>query len=257
MNKSFFVRIVLLVACFTVPSSVLAAVSEQAQRHFDRGLAAVEIASAPEDYVLAIKEFEEAVKLAPAWPEAYYNLGIVQEKAGQFRAAASALRQYLQLAPEAPDAATVRSLVSKSEFKAEQVITDEDVLDIFGSLGDRSIWQFKGTTSEDSTAPDQLRGMQIARRAGPQIIITYWRGPGGTYTETRSVTPQGKTLSFETIYYLCDPSVQKDMCPDVSSYRLESVSKSKIKMSRKRFGPEIKPYIAAEVNDYSYEFVRK
>ena len=38
------------------------------------------MAKTNEDYAAAIKEFNEAAKLAPIWPEVYYALGDVYEK---------------------------------------------------------------------------------------------------------------------------------------------------------------------------------
>ena len=49
-------------------------VSTQAQRYFDRGTAAME-----KDFQAAIREFGQAVQLAPDWPDAVYNLGAAHE----------------------------------------------------------------------------------------------------------------------------------------------------------------------------------
>lgn len=146
-------------------------VSAEAKRYFTRGLAAVEMARSPVDYDLAIEEFTKARSLAPDWPDVHYNLGLVQDKAGKFKDAAASLNRYLQLAPDGPDAESVRNLMTRLEFKAEQVITDDDALNIFGSLADRSIWQLKGVTPEDTL--DRLKGMQVSRRDGQRIVITH------------------------------------------------------------------------------------
>jgi tetratricopeptide (TPR) repeat protein len=96
------------------------AVSDEAHRHFDRGMAAVETAKSPEDYESAITEFKQAVQLAPAWPDAYYNLGMIQEKAEKYGDAIASLRNYLRLAPEASDAETVKSFINKMEYKKDK-----------------------------------------------------------------------------------------------------------------------------------------
>lgn len=64
-------------------------------------------AKSTEDFKDAIKEFKQAIKLAPDWPDVYYNLGMVQEKAGKYSDAITSLKQYLRLAPNASDAETV------------------------------------------------------------------------------------------------------------------------------------------------------
>lgn len=85
-------------------------ISDEARRHFDRGVAAVEMATSPADYEPAIKEFEQAARLAPDWPDVYYNLGMVQEKAEKYSDAITNLKQYLRLAPNATDADLVLGL---------------------------------------------------------------------------------------------------------------------------------------------------
>ena len=105
-----------------------------------RSQTAVEMAKSSGEYEQVIKEFQEAVRLAPSWPAPYYNLGLVQEKAGKFREAVASLNRYLQLAPNAPDADRVRTLVYKLEFKAENEISDSEALDIFASLSDDGKW---------------------------------------------------------------------------------------------------------------------
>ncbi len=104
----------------TGPSFGQQTIPAGAQRYFDRGIAAVEMAKSPADYEAAIKEFGQAASLAPNWPDAYYNLGMVQEKAGKYRDAISSLKQYLRFAPDASNANTVRSLINRLEYKNEQ-----------------------------------------------------------------------------------------------------------------------------------------
>ncbi|MCJ7524592.1 MAG: tetratricopeptide repeat protein, partial [Candidatus Aminicenantes bacterium] len=76
-------------------------VSEEARRHFDRGKAALKMANSIAECKPAIEELEQAVKLAPNWPEAFYNLGLAQEKAERFKDAVASYKQYLRLAPNA------------------------------------------------------------------------------------------------------------------------------------------------------------
>ena len=72
--KAFLIVLALLLVSFST-GAFGQAVSDEAKRHFDRGMAAVEMAKSPDDYAPAIKEFKQAASLAPNWPDAYYNLG--------------------------------------------------------------------------------------------------------------------------------------------------------------------------------------
>lgn len=94
-------------------------VSEEARRYMARGLAAVEMAKTPKDYERAVREFEQAAKLAPNWPDVYFNLGSVQAKAGNYGEAMRHYKRYLELAPNAPDATKVREEIYKLEYRAE------------------------------------------------------------------------------------------------------------------------------------------
>jgi tetratricopeptide (TPR) repeat protein len=109
-----------VVLCSFAPARAADAVSDDARRHLIRGRTAVEMAKSPEDYRAAIEEFERAVRLAPQWADAYYNLGMVQARAGRLREAIANLKRYLELAPNAPDAAQVRDEIVALEYRLER-----------------------------------------------------------------------------------------------------------------------------------------
>ncbi len=96
------------------------ALPEEAERYMGRGLAAVEIAKGPEDFTRAIAEFKKALRIAPWLADGYFNLGVVQEKAGLFNGAIRSYRLYLLAAPSTPDAQQVRTRIFGLEYKAER-----------------------------------------------------------------------------------------------------------------------------------------
>ncbi|HPD55640.1 MAG TPA: tetratricopeptide repeat protein [Smithellaceae bacterium] len=224
------------------------AVSEKVRHHMVRGQTAMEMAKIPADYELAIEEFKKAQVLAPNWPDVYYNLGMAQEKAGKFKVAAQSFKRYLQLAPKAPNAASIKDLITRLEFKAEQEITDDVALEIFASLGDSNIWEIKGT------GPIYTRGMMISGRAGNQIVVSYQAGTHGK--RTINVTPRGNILEFATIYYLCNKSTQNDECPEWNEFNLEIVSKRQVNMSIKKVMPKILN-VDGSISQHFYAFERK
>jgi tetratricopeptide (TPR) repeat protein len=114
----YLIGIALLIVWNAV--SLAETVSEEAQRYMARGMAAVEMAKTPKDYERAVREFERAAKLAPNWPDIYFNLGAVQAKAGNYGEAMRHYKRYLELAPNAPDAAKVREEMYKLEYRAEE-----------------------------------------------------------------------------------------------------------------------------------------
>lgn len=95
-------------------------ISQDAQRHMARGMAAMEVAKSPADYRDAVKEFSEAVKLAPDWANAWFNLGVAQDAAEQYKAAIGSFKTYLKKAPDAADRDAVETRILKLEYKAEK-----------------------------------------------------------------------------------------------------------------------------------------
>ena len=117
--KTILGRIVLVVAC-GLPAGAVADTKDDAQRFLLRGQEAVAIAKTSADFQAAVKEISEAVRIAPDFADAWYNLGLVQEKAGDLPSAMKSMRRYLELAPNAPDAQSVRDTLVRWEYRAER-----------------------------------------------------------------------------------------------------------------------------------------
>ena len=96
------------------------AISEDAKRHMARGQAAIKAAKAPEDWTDAVREYETAVYFAPWHADAYYNLGVARDKAGQYDGAIWALKMYLLAKPQAADTEQVKSLIFEIEYRQEK-----------------------------------------------------------------------------------------------------------------------------------------
>lgn len=116
----YWVIVALFLGGSSIPAFAQQTVGEQAQRHFDRGMAAVEMAASRSDLAAAAREFEAAARLAPDWPDVHYNLGAVREKLDDLDGAISSLNRYLELTPGAADAAAVRSQRNKIEYKRDK-----------------------------------------------------------------------------------------------------------------------------------------
>lgn len=231
MGKRIVLCQLILVLFFCMAAQVEAAsVSRDAQRHFNRGMAAVKRARTPKAYEAAIKHFQKAQAIAPSWPDVYYNLGLVQDKASKHRDALASLRKYLQLEPSAFDSATVRALFDRVEYKVEQEITGEEILNIFGSLDDPSKWKRKNLADQIWGNPGLFHGLVSIRRAGAQIVVTYHtndpRDPGRS--KTHRLTPDGNKLSCKTHRYMGD---NYKYYQEVL-FQLEIVSRNVVKMTR-------------------------
>ena len=72
MNKAVIWLTNVFILVFGITFSFGQKVPEEAKRHFDYGMAAAKM----EDFEAAVKEFEQAARLAPDWPEAFCSLGL-------------------------------------------------------------------------------------------------------------------------------------------------------------------------------------
>lgn len=71
------------------------AIPEEARKHFVEGTAIVKAAKNPAQQALAVQSFTEALKVAPWWGDAYYNLGVAQELAEKYYEAEQAFNFYM------------------------------------------------------------------------------------------------------------------------------------------------------------------
>jgi len=76
------------------------AIPEEARRHFVMARTLENKVKDAKKYELAISEYREALLIAPWWPEAYNNMGILLEQAGQYDEATRALKLYVLTNPK-------------------------------------------------------------------------------------------------------------------------------------------------------------
>ena len=107
------------------------AIPEDARQHFVEGKTITKSAQSPEQQGLAVQSFEEALKTAPWWGDAYFNLAVAQELAGQLDAAQESLKLYIQTNPgeeEARDAQDrIYALNAKKKLAAANQNSPESI----------------------------------------------------------------------------------------------------------------------------------
>jgi len=151
-------------------------VPEEAERHMARGSAAVKAAGSPKDFDDAVKEFESALYYAPWVAEIYYNLGVVQDKAGKYEAAIWALNMYLKAKPNSEDARQVKNLIYEIEYRTEEaaklkVKEEKDILKPADLIGN---WSYINLMDERMTTVLNSQGDNVIF---PKLIssLTEWR----------------------------------------------------------------------------------
>ncbi|GAB4237655.1 MAG: hypothetical protein OHK0028_14980 [Deltaproteobacteria bacterium] len=88
-------------------------IPERARASLKEALAAVREAKSADDYGKAERAFEEAVRIAPEWADAYAGMAALAEAMGKQVKAIRSYERYLELAKDAPDRDPVRSQIAK------------------------------------------------------------------------------------------------------------------------------------------------
>lgn len=101
-------RLIIKLASELKPAPVI---PEEARKHFVEGTAIVKAAKNPAQQALAAQSFTEALKVAPWWGDAYYNLGVAQELAEEYDAAEQAFNFYLLSDPSATEKREVQDRI--------------------------------------------------------------------------------------------------------------------------------------------------
>lgn len=98
------------------------AIPSEAERRMVRGAAAFRSATSAADYQDAVKEFAQATHAAPWYGDAYFNLGVSQDKAGNHEAALLSLK-FAQLT--SPYSKEIKTLMYEVEFRQEKANSPE------------------------------------------------------------------------------------------------------------------------------------
>lgn len=93
------------------------ALPAELERRMARGTAAFKGATSLADYKDAVKEFEQAALAAPWHADAYFNLGVTQDKAEDYEAALRSLKLALLASPESKE---TKALIYEVEYRHEK-----------------------------------------------------------------------------------------------------------------------------------------
>jgi len=182
-------------------------IPREAQKHMNRGMAAVEMAKTSADYEEAISEFEQAVRLAPDWSAPYFNLGYVLKKMGKYQQSLDNYRKYLELVPNATDAGQVQIEIDQLEYKLEKISEKAKIPRLLEGK-----WQGYGVCCNGETPTIQFRivgGMLSIR-----IPVTY-NADKRQRADYKSfpVEIEGKTIRFGFKAKLLIPAINsKSYC---------------------------------------------
>lgn len=93
------------------------AIPEEVDRRMVRGAVAFKSATSASGYQDAAKEYEQATLTAPWYGDAYYNLGVAQDKAGNYKATLRSLKLALLTSPDSKE---MKALIYEVEYRDEK-----------------------------------------------------------------------------------------------------------------------------------------
>jgi tetratricopeptide (TPR) repeat protein len=109
------------------------AIPEEARRSFVEGVTIVKSAKDASSQKLALGSFNEALKIAPWWGDAYYNLAVAQELTGQLDEAERTLKWFLLSNPGESDARDVQdriyAIAAKRKLAAAESVAKQEKAD--------------------------------------------------------------------------------------------------------------------------------
>ena len=94
-------------------------VPEEAKEYVQRAMAFIRRGEDVHILTMAVEEMEKALAIAPWWPDAHFNLGILKGKTQDPAGGIRSLKLYLLAAPQAPDTEAVRKKIVDLEVDQE------------------------------------------------------------------------------------------------------------------------------------------
>src|SRR5688500_2843557 len=160
------------------------AIPEEAERRMARGGAAFKSATPASDYQDAVKEFEQATLAAPWYGDAYFNLGVAQDKAGNYE---DALRSLKLAKLASPDGKEIKALIYEVEYRNEKANSPE-------ARAERAREAAEGLAakqkSKDENLMKSLEGAVFTRRnASGKLEVQYRISNGRAVRWTRRLAP--------------------------------------------------------------------
>lgn len=105
--------IVILCLFAALPALSQQDVPEEAAQHFQSGIALIEKAEKPSDFLAAMTEFEAAAAVAPMWPDIHHNMAMLAAEIDKPAKAIKEYQMYLTLSPKAQDNSKIEGEIAR------------------------------------------------------------------------------------------------------------------------------------------------
>ena len=132
---------------------------EEARRHFMKAATIQKVATNQTGYELTISEYREAIRVAPWWADAYFNLGVALEGAVGLDNAIAESRRYVLSEPNTEDARAARDRIYAIEDKKELAAKTADA-----------------KADAERRRQEEERERKAEKRTGLEALAGRWRG---------------------------------------------------------------------------------
>lgn len=167
-------------------------VPEEARRSFVEGETIVTMAKDVGSQKLAIGSYNEALKIAPWWGDAYYNLAVAQELTGQLNDAERTLKWFLLSNPSEKDAREAQDRIYRLSAKRKLAAAEAGAKqEQAGREMAAQAQRFEGDWFQDVTN---------SRGEGARMTLTIRRDAGGAW-RLRSFWNSGSYVSDDEPFY--------------------------------------------------------
>lgn len=204
------------------------AIPEEARRHFVKGSSIAESAKDAAGQKLAVESFREAIKIAPWWGDAYYNMSVAQDLADDYAGARQSLQSYILTGPGEKEVRAAQDKIyvlegkqdlakSESAARAEQAAREKAEQEAEARAAEQSVWT--GTWKRDryddgayvmtTAAQSQTTGSTVefideygspflkGTTSGTEVTSWEVKGPCGWLSLYPQVSTDRRTIQYQ------------------------------------------------------------
>jgi tetratricopeptide (TPR) repeat protein len=199
------------------------AVPEEARGYFVKGSTITKAATDASQQALAIDNFNKALAIAPWWGDAYYNLAVAEELAGQLDEAQSSLKLYILTNPGEKEIRDAQDRIYALDAKKE--LANKDSADRKRAAEqelerERELERKRTDFSGDWIADDGRGSFSISRDSYGSYTVKQWWQRGGAETSLTNIQVNGNTLMADEVGTVDTVRYQLTLAPDGESLQV-------------------------------------
>lgn len=119
-TRHYHLTAVFIVILLLKTTTYAQTVPDEAKKYYNRGQAAIELATTQVDYQDAISEFKSSIDIAPNWAEPYLVIAQVYEKLENYFNAIDNYKKYLTLSPSGNNTDAIKTIIDKLGYKLDK-----------------------------------------------------------------------------------------------------------------------------------------